>query len=338
MRQFLSKAALLAVSVAITLGLIEAFLAWDNHYPESERSVVEINGFIYDFLEPIDRFAALDPSSRRVMLIGDSFTAGRNCVGRGENVSGHLDRRLEGRDDIDIINLGINGRDGAHFVEIIEAVQNGVGPSDDVVVILYDNDILLGEETCKLIDRQAAEFGITKPALCNDILAGAARPVDQDTWLKRLNVLMREDVRTFILVKEAAFNIPFLRGLYTREALGSKWEDLDSDVFRWMVDSIALMQQLVEAQGATFTLAYYPNVNAISADDPRHATWRTFIEALEAETGISTLDPYPYFIEHAPSSSLVWSLTDKHPNCTAHGIMADFLFETVIEDGAADRP
>jgi hypothetical protein len=338
MRQFLAKITLLVASVAVSLALIEAFLVWDNHYPPVDRHFVEINGVIYDFLEPIDRFATPDPPTRRVMLIGDSFTAGLVCVVAGENVSGHLERRLDDR-DIDLVNLGVEGRDVPHYVDLIEEVRSGVGLGDDVVVILYHNDILLSERTCQLIDRHSAVYGITKPARCTDILAGAAQSLNEDTWLKRLNVFMRkENVRTFVLVKEAAFNIPFLKGLYTREALGSQWDALDSDEFRWMVDSIVLMRDLVEAQGATFILAYYPNTNAISGDDPRHLTWRSFIDALEAETGITTLDPYPHFIEHAPSSSLVWSLTDRHPSCTAHGIMADYLYETVIDGRLVERP
>ena len=187
-----------------------------------------------------------------------------------------------------------------------------------------------------MIERHAATFGVTEPQLCADILRGTARAPDRDGLLKQLNLALRE-VRTFILVKEAAFNIPFLQGLYTRGVHVAMWEQLDSDEYRWMVDSIVLMRDMVERQGADFTLAYYPNVNAISADDPRHGIWRTFIAALEAETGIATLDPYPYFVEHAPSRSLVFSLTDKHPSCEGHGIMADFLFETVIEKRLAEQ-
>lgn len=335
MKQVLLKVVLVGISVAIPLALIEAFLIWDHSFERVGSHIREINGIGYDFVEPTDRLATPDPETRRVMLVGDSFTAGRNCAANGENVIGHLER-LVGDRDLDLVNLGVDGRDGAHLVEIVEDLRSGVGPGDDMIVILYDNDIHLTEESCRLIDRQSAEHGITMPGLCTDILAGAARPLDQDTMLKRLNQRL-DEVRTFNLVKEAAYNIPFLRGLYTRGTHVSKWEDLDSDEYRWMVDSITLMHDLVEEQGADFTLAYYPNINAITATDPRHAIWRTFIEALEDETGITTLDPFPFFIENTPSTSLVWSLTDKHPNCTAHGLMARYLLETVIDRPVADK-
>ena len=331
MKQVIFKVVLLGISVAIPLALIEAFLVWDNHFEPVGSHIREIDGIGYDFVEPTDRLAAPDPETRRVLLVGDSFTAGRNCAARGLNVTGHLERLTGGR-DIDLVNLGVDGRDGAHLVEIVEAMRHGVGPGDDVVVILYDNDIHLSLETCGLIDRQSRAHGITEPALCTAILAGATRPLDQDTLLKRWNQRLRE-VRSFNLVKEAAYNIPFLQGLYTRGTHVSKWADLDADEYRWMVDSITLMRDLVEARGADFTLAYYPNINAITAADPRHAIWRTFMGSLEAETGITTLDPFPFFVENTPATSLAWSLTDKHPDCTAHGLMADYLYRTVI-----DRP
>ena len=336
MKQAIFKVVLLGISIAVPLALIEAFLVWDNSFEPVGSHIREINGVGYDFVEPTDRLATPDPDTRRVMLVGDSFTAGRNCAANDENVTGHLER-LTGERDLDLVNLGVDGRDGAHLVEIVEEMRSGVGPGDEMVVILYDNDIHLSEETCRLIDRQSTVHGVTKPGLCTAILAGAAQPLDQDTLLKQLNQRL-DEVRTFNLVKEAAFNIPFLQGLYTRSTHVSKWEDLDSDEYRWMVDSITLMRGLVEERGADFTLAYYPNINAITAADPRHAIWRTFIDALEDETGITTLDPFPFFVENTPSTSLVWSLTDKHPNCTAHGLMADFLFETVIEDQVSERP
>ncbi len=335
MKDVILKVILIGISVAVPLVAIEAFLRWDNSFAPVDNHVREIDGIGYNFSVPTDRLSTPDPDTRRVMLIGDSFIAGRNCAAKQENVTGHLER-LMGERDLDLVNLGVDGRDGAHFVEIVEEFRAGVGPGDEVVVVLYDNDIHLSTETCRLITRQSAEHGITVPALCNDILAGGARPLDEDTVLKRINRQIR-DVRTFALVKEAAFNIPALQGLYTRGTHISKWADLESDEFQWMVDTISLLDALVEEQGADFILAYYPNINALTPADPRHQIWRTFIDSLEEKTGIETLDPFPFFVENTPATSLAWSLTDKHPNCIAHGLMARYLLETVIDRPVAEE-
>lgn len=37
--------------------------------------------------------------------------------------------------------------------------------------------------------------------------------------------------------------------------------------------------------------------------------------------------------ERAPEATMVWSLTDKHLNCAAHGLMADFVVNEVLQAG-----
>ena len=339
MKRALSTFLLLLTSVAIALTLIETFLFIEDRYPPVEDQVRGINGIDYAFLEPTGRLTSPDADTRRVLLVGDSFVAGRHCAAGEENVAGQLRRLMNtgSESPVDVVNLGVEGRDAAHYVEIVEALRSGVGPGDEVVVILYDNDINLSEESCRLIERQSAEYGITMPRRCVGILAGAAQSTYEDTFLKQLNrQLLRS--RSFVLIKEASYNIPVLRGLYTRTEQAMKWGVLNSDEHRWMVDTITLLRDLVEETGATFTLAYYPNVNAITAEDPRHDIWRRFIDALQQETGIETKDPFPHFVEHTPAPALTWSLTDKHPNCTAHGIMAEYLWETVLRQSGAPAP
>ena len=85
------------------------------------------------------------------------------------------------------------------------------------------------------------------------------------------------------------------------------------------------MKQQMSRNAGSVVFTYYPNTNRISNNDARHKTWARFIEYVKEIEGIDILDPYPYFVTHAPKKSMVWSLTDKHPNCAAHKIMADFL-------------
>ena len=86
------------------------------------------------------------------------------------------------------------------------------------------------------------------------------------------------------------------------------------------------MKQIIEAKGGSVHFTYYPNTNNININDPRHDQWLKFISHVDESKNIYVSDPYPYFIEKANSSSMVWSLTDKHPNCAAHKIMADHIY------------
>jgi len=83
------------------------------------------------------------------------------------------------------------------------------------------------------------------------------------------------------------------------------------------------------SRGGSVLFTYYPNTNAISDKDERHAIWKRFIKFLEKNDGIKISDPYPYFIKNAPEKSMVWSLTDKHPNCEAHSLMAEYIFNNL---------
>ena len=86
-----------------------------------------------------------------------------------------------------------------------------------------------------------------------------------------------------------------------------------------------VLQQQMRRNGGSVVFTYYPNTNQISHTDARHETWRRFIEYVRENEGIDILDPYPRFLTDAPQTSMVWSPTDKHPNCAAHKSMADFL-------------
>jgi hypothetical protein len=86
-----------------------------------------------------------------------------------------------------------------------------------------------------------------------------------------------------------------------------------------------VINDLVIAKGATLNLTYYPNTNRIDINDPRYSQWLDFIEYVDDKLGLRIDDPYPYIINNASSSSMVWSLTDKHPSCEAHELMANHI-------------
>ena len=41
-------------------------------------------------------------------------------------------------------------------------------------------------------------------------------------------------------------------------------------------------------------------------------------------------DSWEYIIENKYSNNMTWSLTDRHPNCKAHEIMANYMVEKIL--------
>ena len=120
-------------------------------------------------------------------------------------------------------------------------------------------------------------------------------------------------------------NVPFISDIFYRTEYQAKWADFGAEETIWLIKSLQEIEKVVRNRNAKLLLAYYPNTNAIVKDDLRHVTWLKFIQYFEQKTNLEILDPYPFFIKNAPDRSMVWSLTDKHPNCAAHGLMAKFL-------------
>ena len=121
--------------------------------------------------------------------------------------------------------------------------------------------------------------------------------------------------------------VPFLQSKFYRTEYRSRWTDFKSDENKWIFSSLKTIKKIVESKGAKIIFTYYPNTNNISNNDNRHFQWLSFIKYANAKHNIKILDPYPYFINNSEDKSMVWSLTDKHPNCDAHKLMAEFIFQ-----------
>jgi hypothetical protein len=108
------------------------------------------------------------------------------------------------------------------------------------------------------------------------------------------------------------------------------WNSYEAEENKWVISSIVAMEEHIRGKAGNAYFTYYPNTNMISFNDPRHRIWKGFNSKIRDSYDINIYDPYPYFIENASSKSMTWSLTDKHPNCEANAIMADFQASKVL--------
>ena len=218
-------------------------------------------------------------------------------------------------------NIGVGGANPADYLELLENIK--FSEEDTIIVVLYDNDLHLTARNCKQIQTHVERYNIKAPRQCE---VSDAQFVDTSRkgFLRQVNWHLK-NFKTVELVKESLVNVPFISDIFYRTEYQAKWADFGAEETIWLIKSLQEIEKVVRNRNAKLLLAYYPNTNAIVKDDLRHVTWLKFIQYFEQKTNLEILDPYPFFIKNAPDRSMVWSLTDKHPNCAAHGLMAKFL-------------
>ena len=319
-KQIFLNSILILGSCIIGLVLFEFFLLQENKSKPVERIHIDIHGTSYAFLktETTASPVQISPNSRDLLILGDSFTEGVVCAKDNANFPSHLSKMMSS--DIKIINLGVGGKNNADYVDFLDYFDTS---NDDIALItLYDNDIHLSPKNCDQIKRQAEKYDVYVPNFCS----ANAEVLDKSnlSFLQKINNGIN-GLKTVQIVKESAFQIPSLKKYFYRTEYRNVWNDFDSEENKWLRSTLHVMKRQMARSGGSIVFTYYPNTNQISDTDMRHRIWVRFIEYVKQNDGIEILDPYPYFIKNAPQKSMVWSLTDKHPNCAAHEIMANFL-------------
>ena len=76
------------------------------------------------------------------------------------------------------------------------------------------------------------------------------------------------------------------------------------------------------------TFTYFPDVHFLKPNYPRAKVWENFINKVNYND-IKIYDPWDYFLANTNKSNLSWSLVDKHADCEANQIMANYL-ETIL--------
>ena len=220
-----------------------------------------------------------------------------------------------------VLNLGIGWKNPAHYIDFVDDLKISVG--DVAIIILYDNDIRLSSGNCEQTRRQAKDFGNFLPQMCKQ---------QNETFIDKSNQSFAQKINNSIkqfksveLFKETIVQIPMFSEKFYRSEYRNRWIDFEAEENKWIISSLKTMEKIVKKKDGDIYFLYYPNTDNISKNDERHFQWLKFIQYAKEEHNIVILDPYPYIISKAKSSSMVWSLTDKHPNCEAHKLMAKFI-------------
>jgi len=269
---------------------------WSHVYATDPRGAFDAGGRVtyrlngHGFRGP-DPAIPKPPGTRRVALLGDSFTFGAG-VRFEETLGAQLQERLagDGAGDVEVLNLAVGGwgtRDQIAYLE-----QRGMRFEPDVVVVVYvlnDADYVADLD---LWDRFRARY--------------ESRSFRQSYLLSWIHAVLHR----------RALARAYIESLVARAR--EKQEHWDRS-FRML----RLGRAVAEAGGARFAVAIYPFLYLLDERYPFAPLHERVREACD-RSGIPVLDLFPAFAGRDYAELWVHP-SDQHPNGEAHGIAARAL-------------
>ena len=311
---FIKKFLTIIFSILFSLFLIEIYLYWDNYRPQYKKYSTNIGSFEYTTNDSIKLSSSTESN---FIVLGDSFTHAEVCASKKKDFVNILKNKFN---DYNIYNFGINGGSPIHYVNILQSLDKT--KIKKLLLVLYYNDIDLTLRNCKLY-KSLKDKLYYYPKECEFILQ---QKVDSqnDTTFKKIDNFFETKLLVWSLLKEGLANITFFKGLYNRSGWENKFQNTNTEEFLAIINDLKYIKDTMEKENISLTITYFPDVHYLRKDYPRAKVWKNFI--LNAEDyNLKIYDPWNFFIKNSKSKNMSWSLVDKHANCDANKIMADYL-------------
>jgi len=271
------------------------------------------------------------PGTYRVLLLGDSMTAGLE-VDKDETFESVCERRLAAQRPTEVINSGVRGYNLDNIIGSFQSYGLRVDP-DLVVYVFTDND-LTGSETFQpetadasrgfslhgLVGRLATYSHITYriELLRQRILlrrmrdrepAGDARHQEHPR-----DVQLPGGIVSFFSVSDWEAHAPFLR----------------------TAQRIEYLAKMCAEHGIPFVLAGAPQREAIDPEAERFLShvlrkpldfdgMSHYLDWVASRLGVERFDPTPAFRQHLAADGDYWFHKDNHLNVRGHRLMGELL-------------
>lgn len=296
--------------------LIELFLYFDNYRPNYKKYSKNINNFSYTTNDEI-KFVG----DNNFVILGDSFTHAEVCAKKKKDFVNLLKNKFSNQN---IYNFGVNGGSPIHYINILSSLDNQ--KIDKLLIVLYYNDINLTYRNCVLYNKLKNKI-YHFPKNCDDILKSKIDS-QNDTVVKKIDNFFETKFLFWSLLKEGLANTPYLNKLYNRSSWDMKFQNEKSDEFQALLNDLNYLKKLSYNNNIDLTFTYFPDVHFLKPNYPRAKIWKNFINKMNNHS-IRIHDPWDYFLANTTKSNLSWSLVDKHADCEANQIMANYI-ETIL--------
>ena len=311
-------------SILFVFIIIELFLYIEDYHPEYKRYNFIINdtlNIVND--DPNDFFK--DTKENKTVFLGDSFTVNEVCAHNKTDFVNIIKSKYTNNNN-SYYNFGSLADSPPEYINIADHISNSV---QNIIVVLYYNDIFLGKKSCKSILNNK-KINIKSFKTCKIILD---ENVDksEDTIPKKIDNFLENKIKTWRLLKTASINIPQLSKLYNRTSWRNLYRDVKSDENIIFISLLKQLKEIAKENNINLKITYFPDVNYITDENEYAKDWRIFIENAK-ENNIKIYDPWNYFLKNSNKKNMVWSLSDDHPNCQANEMMANYLIDYVLFD------
>jgi hypothetical protein len=309
------------LSLLFCLVLLELFLYFENYSKKYLKYPVKI--FDKNF-STNDDIETLKYKNNLNIFIGDSFTQGEVCAGSKKDLVSQLNKLQDNY----FYNLGIPNGNPIRYIQLLKNFKPN--QLSNVILVLYFNDINLDKSSCYFYQKQKKELTFY-PKICDSLLS-SNEDSSNDTILKKLDNFLENKLKSWLLLREALINISFFKQFYNRSSWVYSFEDAKLEQNKAILNDILFIKENLKKNNVNFYVTYYPDVNYLEANNKISNVWNNFIQIADKNYDIKIYDPWKFFLKNKLSSNMVWSLTDNHPNCDAHLMMAKYINQIILKN------
>ena len=198
--------------------------------------------------------------------------------------------------------------------------------SEKVIIVFSFNDIQISQSDCKTF-KELSKNGYPKIKMCDFVLKNKIDAYN-DTILKKIDNIF-ESTRTWIFVKNRLANVAFLRKSYSRQNYIDLYLNQQSEQFITYINILKQFQADAKKNEIMIDFVYFPDVWYLNEKSQTHKAFKNFKKVAKTENIIIN-DAWKYLMENKDSVNMSYSLTDSHPNCKAHEIMANYIVEKIL--------
>ena len=341
------RAAFLTILVSVSIGLlmIELFLRYDDY----SSLYTGYNYVEWDHRERriMATAEALDDPRQAILVLGDSMVAGVNC-GHEHNLVGQLEQAIQPEASaFKTINLGTANSSVFAYLDQLQGYQTAYGPPAGVILMLYTNDVEVVEpRMCPVIDAFERAENVTPEEkaearlFCEHAEPGQPANSAPKGWFSiggPLDAWLHDVSHSHRFFRQAVAKLAFQ--FAGDEPVGrlrypALWSDQESPAFRMIEAGLKEIKSVADQHETPLLIAFFPSVEYLSPDNPMYAAAEIAGDNLGAALGLPVLNGFEAFLDDPRAEqNMSRSLTDQHPSCLAHQILAEWLVKRFDEIG-----
>lgn len=276
------------------------------------------------------------PGTYRVLLLGDSMTAGLE-VDKDETFEAVCERRLATQRPTEVLNSGVRGY---NLDNIIGSFQSdGLRVEPDLVVYVFTDNDLTGKETFEPETTDASR-GFSLRGLVGRVATYSHITYRLELLRQRIQLRRARD-------HEPPGDVRHLPGGIVSFFSVSDWEAYAP--FLQTARRIEYLARACAEHGIPFVLAGAPQREAIDPEAQRFLSevlqepldfdgMSRYLDWVAGRLGVERFDPTPTFRQRLATDKDYWFHKDGHLNARGHHLMGELLAAKIETLWSAPRP